>query len=144
MSRSFRTEITIEAPPEKVWLVLTGFSGYAAWNPFITRIDGKAEPGGRLHIRVRLAGLPPISFQAEISHCRAGERLGWYAVIVPKLFEAEHWFELSADNSGRTRFVHAETFHGLLSAPALFLLTGAFRHAYETMNRSLKCIAENG
>lgn len=143
MTRSFRTEITIDAPPEKVWSYLTGFSGYAAWNPFITRIDGKAEPGGRLHIRVRLAGFP-ISFHAEIRYCLAGERLGWYAVIVPKLFEAEHWFELSADDSGRTRFIHAEAFHGLLSAPALLLLTGAFMHAYETMNRSLKRIVENG
>lgn len=142
MPRELRTEITIDAPPEKVWAVLTGFSRYEAWNPFITRIAGKAEAGGRLHLRVRLAGLPTISFNAGIDQFKPGERLGWYAVILPRLFEARHWFELSTDASGKTHFVHAEIFYGLFSAPVLLLLSGSFKRAYETMNRSLKRTVE--
>lgn len=39
------TEITIKATPEKVWAVLTDFSAYPSWNPFVKSIKGTPVVG---------------------------------------------------------------------------------------------------
>ena len=35
----------IHAPREKIWAIMTDFSGYGEWNPFIVRIDLLHAPG---------------------------------------------------------------------------------------------------
>lgn len=137
MIKTFRSEITIGAPPEHVWAVLNDFGQYGAWNPFIRRIDGVAGLNVLLGIRVRLAGVP-TRFSARIDRYRQGKTLGWHAELVGGLLKAHHWFELAPLDYGQTRFVHLETFQGTFALPALLLLSGALRQGYEKMNRALK------
>jgi len=137
MKRTMRTEITIDAPPERVWAVLAGFENYGAWNPFIRRITGKVTPDQLLHITARLSWLPPVSFRARIDKFSQGKMLGWHVVFLPGLFEAHHWFELYPADTAKTRFVHSETFSGILGASLLLMLSGAFRQNYEAMNAAL-------
>jgi uncharacterized protein YndB with AHSA1/START domain len=40
-----RTETQIDSPVDRVWHVLMDFNAYLEWNPFLRRIDGKAEVG---------------------------------------------------------------------------------------------------
>ena len=39
--REFRTEIEINATPDKVWDVLMDFDSYPEWNPFMQSASGK-------------------------------------------------------------------------------------------------------
>lgn len=142
MARSFSSEIIIDKPPEAVWAILTGFSSYGLWNPFIRRIEGTTRLHSPLAIRVKLANLPEIGFKATVDRYTDRESLGWHAVFLRGCFEAHHWFELHPLESGGTRFVHAETFSGMMTAPLLFLLFGAFSKGYERMNRALKMWVE--
>ena len=54
MKKQLRTEIAIDAPPERVWAVLTDFERYGEWNPFVPSLQGELSGGSRL--RVRLTG----------------------------------------------------------------------------------------
>ena len=38
MAKEIKTEILINATPEKVWSILTSFDNYPNWNPFIKSI----------------------------------------------------------------------------------------------------------
>lgn len=49
-----RTEVEIRAPAAVVYRVLTDFARYPEWNPFLTTLSGKLEPGSRLELELSL------------------------------------------------------------------------------------------
>ncbi len=53
------TGTDIAAPPWRVWRLLTDFDAYPAWNPFLTRVEGRPEEGARLRVRVEAPGRGP-------------------------------------------------------------------------------------
>ena len=140
--KTVRTGIVIDAPPEKVWAALTGFSDYAAWNPCLRSIDGEAAPNRILRITIRLAWLPPIRFRARIDRFSRNEILGWRGVLFLGLLHGRHWFEVQPLDAARTLFIHSEIFGGALSSSFLALFSGVTRQSYDAMNRALKAIVE--
>lgn len=104
----------IEAPPEKVWRVLTDLPSYSEWNPFIIEGSGKLEEGGKVNLTMRPPGGKPMAFRPIILRLDAGQELRWKGrVLVPGIFDGEHWFRLSPEGEG-TRVDHGEKFTGLL------------------------------
>jgi hypothetical protein len=140
--KTVRTGIVIDAPPEHVWAALTDFGSYGVWNPCIRRVEGKATPDAILHITIRLAWLPPIRFTARIDRFSLNEILGWRGVLFFGLLNGRHWFELQPLDAGKTLFIHAESFGGVLSSPFLALFSGVVSTSYEAMNRALKTKVE--
>lgn len=47
MATEIKTEILINAAPEKIWAILTDFDNYPNWNPFIKTIEGRVEIGSK-------------------------------------------------------------------------------------------------
>jgi uncharacterized protein YndB with AHSA1/START domain len=41
--KEIRSEIEIQASPEKVWKILTDLDKYQEWNPFLHHAGGKTE-----------------------------------------------------------------------------------------------------
>ncbi len=39
------TEISITAPPDRIWHLLTDFASFPQWNPFIRRASGELSEG---------------------------------------------------------------------------------------------------
>ena len=142
MDKTVRTDIVIDAPPEKVWAALTAFGSYGAWNPCLRRIDGEAGLNQILRITIRLGWLPPIRFRARIDRFRRNEILGWRGVLFFGLLHGRHWFELRPLDAAKTNFIHSETFGGALASPFLALFSGVTRHSYDAMNRALKALVE--
>jgi hypothetical protein len=110
-----RTEIEIDAPPERVWSVLTDFARYHAWNPFITSVEGELVVGSTLTIRVT----PPESSESKLRPkllvCEAPHELRWRGhLLVKGLLDGEHFFQVHETPDGRTRFVLGEDFSGVL------------------------------
>ena len=144
MARHLETEILIQAPPERVWRVLTDFSAYPDWNPFIESLEGSAEAGTYLKLCLRTPDGKRHRFRPVVLQATPSRRLRWLGRVgVPGLFDGEHDFELIPEGTG-TLFRQSETFQGFL-VPLLWGQVGAATHAgFMAMNAALKARAELG
>lgn len=139
-----RTEIEIEAPPEIVWGVLTDFSRYAEWNPFIVGIQGEARAGARIRITLSMPeSAKEHQFRPRVIRCEAPQELRWLGHLWMKgLFDGEHFFRLEASGA-KTRFIHGEDFSGVLLRFSGQTVTHATR-GFVYMNQALKQRVESG
>ena len=140
MTKEIRTEIAIEATPEKVWNVLTDFNAYPAWNPFITSITGKVEKGKRLTVRIQPTGGKAMTFKPTVLTAKENQKLSWLGRLFFKgLFDGEHTFELIDHGNGTLTFVQSEKFTGILVG---MLNLEKTKNGFQAMNRKLKALAE--
>jgi hypothetical protein len=133
-----RTELEIEAPPERVWSVLTNFSAYHEWNPFITAIHGDMRVGERLRVTMSPPESSEASFSPRVLVCDPPSELRWRGHLwIKGLFDGEHFFQCKPTSNGTTRFVHGEDFSGVL----LKFVTGRLgqvARGFVYMNEALK------
>jgi len=138
-----RTEIDINASGERVWRVLTDFSAYGEWNPFITSISGEVRRGARLKVRVQPSGGRGMTFRPTVLAADRNRELRWVGrLLFPGIFDGEHAFLITPLENGRVRLRQQETFRGLLVPLLRRLLDGQTRAGFEAMNRALKERAE--
>lgn len=136
--QELRSEIEIAAAPERVWQVLTAFDAYREWNPFMTSVAGRCDPGSRLTVRIEPPGERAMTFKPRILRAEPGKELRWLGrLFVPGLFDGEHRLAIEPLDNGGTRFVQSERFSGLLVG--LFARTlGATQRGFDQMNAALK------
>ena len=136
--RELRTEVEIDAPPERVWRVLTDFGAYPEWNPFIRSIEGETRVGSQLKIRIEPPGARGMTFRPTVRAAEPARELRWLGrLLVPGLVDGEHRLALEPLEGGRSRFIQSERFSGLLVG----LLGGtlaATERGFEQMNEALK------
>ena len=133
-----QTSIEIDAGPERVWEVLTDFTRYPDWNPFLPSVTGPLREGEALAIN---AG--GMQFRPEIIRLRPGRELVWLGNLLFRgLFDGRHSFKLEALDNDRTLFRHEEQFSGLLVGLFARKLETDTRAGFEAMNRKLKELAE--
>jgi hypothetical protein len=139
-----RTEIEISATAARVWSLLSDFASYKHWNPFIRSAAGAAAPGARLAIEIEPPGAKPMRFQPLVL-CAAAEReLRWRGrLLLPGLFDGEHYFLITPVAQRRVRLEHGEKFSGLLVPFLRGSLEGATRAGFIAMNEALKRRAES-
>lgn len=143
MPSHLKSEIEIQASPERVWDVLTDFAAYPAWNPFIPRIAGAVEVGARLETRLQPPGGRGMSFRPTVLAADPAKELRWVGRLgVPGLFDGEHRFGIESLGPDRVRFVQEERFAGLLTPLVLRFLERGTRQGFEAMNQALKARAE--
>jgi hypothetical protein len=135
--RLIDTCIEIAASPMRVWNVLTDFTHFPEWNPFITRIDGSAEPGTRLRVEIKPPGRSAMTFSPTVLAARPGKELRWRGrLLLPGIFDGEHRFELE-ERGGTCVFRQSERFSGLL-VPLLGGALDATERGFAAMNIALK------
>lgn len=127
----------IPAPPEAVWEVLTDFAAYGNWNPFMDRIEGEAQVGSKLRVHMKPPGGRGMTFRPTVLAAVPGRELRWLGTLgVRGLFDGEHSFILTADDSGGTRLSHGETFSGVLVTLMRSSVSGA-QAGFEAFNEAL-------
>jgi hypothetical protein len=143
MSAQVRTEIEIQATPERVWNVLTGFADYPDWNPFIRHLDGPVAVGARLDARIQPPGGRAMRFRPRLLAATPDRELRWLGHLgFPGVFDGEHSFRIEPMDTDRVRFVQEESFAGLLAPLVLRFVERGTRQGFEAMNRALKVRAE--
>ena len=141
--RELQTSIEIDAPPERVWQVLTDFDSYPDWNPFIRSAVGKPEVGAKLENRLEPPGGRAMTFKPTVLVAEPGRELRWLGrLLLPGIFDGEHIFRIEPLEGGRARFIQAERFTGLL-VPLFSGTLEKTRLGFEAMNEALRQRAES-
>ncbi|MFB6106074.1 MAG: SRPBCC family protein [Halobacteriaceae archaeon] len=137
---TIESTVDVDAPPSRVWTVLTDFESYPEWNRFLPLVSGRAEAGRTLRVRVEPPGARGMTFRPRVLAADPGRRLAWLGrLVVPGLFDGRHEFLLE-EREGGSRLVQRETFSGLLVR--VLLDADATRAGFEAMNAALKARAE--
>jgi hypothetical protein len=140
MMKELITTIQINASPTKVWAILASGPDWGAWNPFILRVEGELREGARLSNSLAMPGRKPMGFKPVVLKAEPGTELRWLGrVLLPGLFDGEHYFKLEAEGGG-THFVHGERFSGILSG---MLNMDEAKAGFEAFNAGLKKKAES-
>jgi hypothetical protein len=143
MSEAIRTIVDIDAPPSRVWRVITEFEQFGDWNPLMVRMSGERERGAALRMTIAL-GARRLPADATLLVCEPEVELRWRgprSELLQRVFSGEHFFVLERRQDG-TRLLHGEDFDGAL-APLLWRYFEApLREGYARMNEALKARAE--
>lgn len=137
------TEITIDAPLEKVWNVLIDFNSYKKWNPYIQNIQGIAQVHQKLILTIVPPGKKRMLFKPIITFINEKSELQWVGkLVVQKIYDCQHSFKLKKISNDKTIFINSEKFTGVLEKLIFKFLEKSTREGFERMNHALKEICE--
>ncbi len=137
--KEIKTEIIINAAPEKVWKVLTDFKAYPDWNPFITSIEGEVFEGSKFSVNIQSLGSKAMRFKPVCISFNENVEFSWLGKLMTKgIFDGKHFFELIPLEGGKTKFIQREEFKGILVPMLWKKLDVNTRWSFEMMNDKLK------
>lgn len=137
------TEIKIKSNPHRIWEILTNFGDYQNWNPFITKIRGKAIMNADLEISIRTSSGKNRIYHPTITKFEPFRELRWKGKSsIPSMFDGERIFMLEEDTD-QVNFIHKEIFSGFgtLFVGKKFELD--LKNNFNQMNNALKEKAES-
>ena len=139
MATRYHVERRIDAPPERVWALLTDASSYGRWNRAVVHIEGRIAAGETVSL-VSIAN-PKRTFRLHVTEMAAPNRMVWSDGMPLGLFSGVRTY-LVQPREGVTHFEMTEEYSGLLSG----LFTKAIPDLTESFNLfadSLKTAAES-
>lgn len=138
---TIETRENIDAPPEKVWRILTDLESYPEWNPFIREGSGELREGEKLNLRMRPPGGKEMGFKPTVLMADEARELRWLGRLgIPGIFDGEHWFLLTPEGGG-TRLEQGERFTGLLPR-FMGRMLASTEQGFTELNLALKRRAE--
>jgi hypothetical protein len=138
-----RTEIEIEATPERVWGILLDFPSHSQWNPFVRSIKGVAKVGDRLTVFIQPKGGKGMTFHPAVLTVIPNAELRWLGhFFLRGIFDGEHYFQIMQLAPHRVRFVQGERFSGVLVPFAKWSLDSGTKAGFVAMNQALRSRAE--
>lgn len=140
MAKEIKTEIVIQATPQKIWEILTDFESYPNWNPFITSISGNIQTGNRITVNINPPNGSSMTFKPKVLTIIENKELSWIGSVLFKgLFDGQHKFTLTDNENGTTTFIQSEEFKGIF---VWLFNPQKTKNGFNTMNQKLKELAE--
>lgn len=138
---AFRLEyavgIHINAPPSRIWALLTDAQGFPQWNSTVQSLEGTIAPGQRIKLFVKVA--PGRAFKLTVSDFVPNQRMVWSDGNF--IFRGVRTYTLTPSAAGSTAFTMSEVFSGAM----LPLIAGSlpdFGPEFEKFAADLKHAAE--
>ena len=103
---------SIDAPPDRVWSLLTDADGYAAWNPAVVSLKGPIAAGNT--IELVSAVNPSRTFKLKVTKLAAPTTMEWSDGMPLGLFTGVRTYDLAEAGAGTT-FTMTEVFGGPLA-----------------------------
>ena len=142
--RELRSEVTIDAPAERVWELLTDFGSFPDWNPFMQRASGEVVVGEKLVVYLKPPGGMGMSFKPRVTKVVSNREFRWLGhFVMPGVFDGEHIFAIEPIGDASCRFVQREEFRGILVQLVLAMMGKATERGFNEMNQALKARAED-
>jgi hypothetical protein len=92
MEKEIVTEIEINAPPGRVWQILTDFENYPTWNPFIKKISGIPARNEKLDVHMPDPRGGTMVFTPDVLVEEKDRELRWLGRSKGDVFNGEHRF----------------------------------------------------
>ena len=135
--KNLETSITIQAPVQEVWETLMNFEHYPNWNPLIKSIKWKGS--NQLDVIIDPGDKKPMNFKPALLKNHKNQEFRWKGKLWFKgIFDGEHYFKMSTDPNGNTKFIHGEKFSGILSGLILKFIGKDTHEGFINMNEALK------
>ncbi len=127
--------VTMDAPIETAWQLLTAVADYGSWNPFTPAVETDLKPGSRVDMQVRMGPLR-LRQKAIIDAVEPPRLLTWRITMGARfLLHAMREQRLERVGEGQCRYVTTDAFSGLLT-PLVVAVTG------RTVERGLNSVAQ--
>ena len=115
-SETLESEVTVNAPVETVWQVVTNLEGYERWNPFVTRAAGDLRLGGELDLRLELPDGETDEITPEVVILRPDRKLRWQSHrVLPGVADREYEVILEPLDGGRVLVFQQMRIEGILA-----------------------------
>lgn len=139
---TIETEIVIAAPARQVWDILSDLGGYADWNPYLVRIEGRAAVGDEIIVHSRSADGRTTSQPIRVVLVDPQRAMRWEGGLPDRdLFLGDHWWIL-ADMGAATLLRQFEHFSGSMAAAILAEHGRDIRENFIRFNEALRAQAE--
>ena len=137
------TEINIYAPAERIWNILTDFESYPHWNRHILKLEGEPRLAERLTMTVRTSDGKEMCFKPRVTSCDTHKELRMQErLLIPGLFDGTWLFRIEPLGEDGVRFMHVQTYSGILSPLFAKELHNGISPGMRGMNFFLKRLAE--
>lgn len=139
---TFRQECAVSAviaaDPARIWRLLTNVDDMTRWNSTLTSVEGKAELGGTVRMKVPEAG--DRVFKVKVTAFAPDREMVWTDGN-PVMFQGIRTYRLTPNSDGTTNFSMAEVFSGLM-LPMIRGKLPDFKPIFERYAADLKKEAE--
>lgn len=113
--KEIRTEITLEAPIERIWELLADCSLYPHWNPLFQRATGRMSVGEYLELVVSLPEITPFVVKSKIITMEPQSGFCWqHSLLFAGFFTWRYCTELEIHSPHRLKFIQRSAFGGIL------------------------------
>lgn len=143
--KQVKTELILNAPPDRIWNLLYDFSLYPEWNPLIVSAVGTRAAGCPLDLVVRLPGIDPFRLRSSLISIEPSTQLGWRWALSSKLLVAWTFqVRLEQVSSDRVLIAQSSEFTGLFAPLFCFALNRSFAAGMHELNQALTRWGEKG
>lgn len=136
-------DLRVDAPPERVWEVITDLARYPEWNPFVVACESTLEVGDPIAMRVRLFARWAQSQREWILEHERGRRL-CYGLPRSRIgaLVSRRSHEVFAGSQSRARYVSRFELGGWLAPLVALLLGRRLRAGFAAMSAAIAARAE--
>jgi uncharacterized protein YndB with AHSA1/START domain len=140
---AIHTEVWIDAPPEKVWAVLTDFERLSEWSNNLVGLEGDFRDGGQITVTFK-TGLFNQKFEHEVKFFEDGRSFGWSDPLMMGISD-RHIYQVNATDDGKTLFAQTDQVkgpHGHVGYHIGHQMAQGAMQSYVEFNRRLKARVE--
>jgi uncharacterized protein YndB with AHSA1/START domain len=137
--RAFEATTTIDAPPERVWRILTDGAAYPTWDSGVTRVEGRIADGEQITVHAEVS--PGRAFPVRVA-MEPPDAMTWTGGMPLGLFTGTRTFR-TAPNGGGTSLTMREAYTGPL-AGLMFRQIPDLSPSFERFVNGVKHRAEAG
>lgn len=136
----FKSTISINATPEKIWSILTDATSYPEWEPNVTEVEGTIAKDEKITVHTLVS--PNQAFPVKITTFIPNQKMTWTGGMPLGLFKGERTFTLVPRDDGTTQVTTHEVFSGLLK-PIMARMIPDLTESFHQFSEGLKQRAES-
>lgn len=135
--------VSLNAPLEKVWSVLTDLENYSKWNPFTTRVETTFVVGEPAILHVTMNERQRRIQREVMTVFEPQHAFAWASIMgSPLILKANRWQIVEPLDEHCTHYQTYETFDGLLVPLIMALYRKDIQRGFEAVGQALKQYVE--